>query len=728
MAAFNPEVTPVGEQTWDFRPITTPQANVTVGTALKGIGDTVGRAIEATDLVEQHVVKNETEKKAQGIRDDYISELQKTSAALRPDHPQVDANGVPVPVPFNILTASAEAPIPQDIQSVAQQAQTLVSSKANGKISESYYYAKLDGLAKDMRARFPGYREYIDKEISEVTGVSPANAVVRGLIGDINAAATAANAGQNKAMALVEQYAKELPGVDWSSVARDVQSGKKNIADVIQMGAGPMKQKIQWQWEASGLAAMEGERKYREEKATEAVNGDAGREVSNFVNLWQTNAGIKGPAQIRDWMARVQSGQALTTDEEATQMGMLWAQHRNDLAARMWARYNAVPDGTDNDPKSPYFGKPLPSAAAILGQEKTKALINASLSGMDDISNNFKDQHFGLAFANQNLWKAIGDDTLMKMRLNPEFAAWSDVYKAVATVHGTQAMNSMTERGLAKGLPATIGTFTDSYTKALASQTSRNPNISTTPDPRVPKGEVTTVKDAIQTGSQTPALNDPRTYNTIIDNVVHGISDKGKDAFPDQIRNNFADSVFAPRNQGMFSLIAPDTRDDKTGQIIPGKFSKFAEIFQPKVIDAVKELSRSDPNKFAQMRDMAKISFAKDLLPGELGNLTSIGGNPYLRMGWDTKGQIVLETNPPKDNNPTEIANYYSAGVQDSLKQAQFTVKKINMGLGSLSNIAIAENTTVEPYFLEILKATGYSGPLMGAIASAVTKPQPSTK
>src|SRR5258707_2375647 len=61
----------------------------------------------------------------------------------------------------------------------------------------------LNSLAKQLRAQYPGYKDYIDEQIKAVSGVDPANAVMRNLLEDINRNATNAKSEHDKTTAML---------------------------------------------------------------------------------------------------------------------------------------------------------------------------------------------------------------------------------------------------------------------------------------------------------------------------------------------------------------------------------------------------------------------------------------------------------------------------------------------------------------------------------------------
>src|SRR5574337_583217 len=70
-----------------------------------------------------------------------------------------------------------------DILPTGDQTQNI---RAGNKINDTLYSANITSIAKQLRAQYPGYRDYIDTEISKVSGMPVANAYYKNLMQDIN--------------------------------------------------------------------------------------------------------------------------------------------------------------------------------------------------------------------------------------------------------------------------------------------------------------------------------------------------------------------------------------------------------------------------------------------------------------------------------------------------------------------------------------------------------------
>ncbi len=91
---------------------------------------------------------------------------------------------------------------PKEIAAGKKHIEKLAAAQASGTIRESHYYGQLNAIVKGLRSKYPGYDRQIDNIIQEVTGVTPANAVVSSLRReaeqDANEAKAKASAAQNR--------------------------------------------------------------------------------------------------------------------------------------------------------------------------------------------------------------------------------------------------------------------------------------------------------------------------------------------------------------------------------------------------------------------------------------------------------------------------------------------------------------------------------------------------
>jgi muramidase (phage lysozyme) len=151
LATFNPDVGGVPsanmpDQTGASRGIDT---NRSFEYLFKGLGDAIGGVATAVDTDIKNTIRTDTQA---GV-DNYLKTYTDT--------------------------------IPAELAQSGSAMKSLQTALEQGKISDTYYYGQLTALTKKMRAKYPGYEEYVDETIQGITGVRPANAYRNALLQDI---------------------------------------------------------------------------------------------------------------------------------------------------------------------------------------------------------------------------------------------------------------------------------------------------------------------------------------------------------------------------------------------------------------------------------------------------------------------------------------------------------------------------------------------------------------
>lgn len=162
MATFNPEVGGIPspnmpDQTGASRG-TTP--NRAFEYLFSGIGDAVGGIANAVDSDIKKTITNETRKGFDGT--------------------------------IGVYTDT----VPSELQQAGSAIKNLQSAFNQGKISDVYYYGQLTNMLKKMRSKYPGYEDFVDNTIQDITGVRPANAYREALMQEFNSQASTASDGE----------------------------------------------------------------------------------------------------------------------------------------------------------------------------------------------------------------------------------------------------------------------------------------------------------------------------------------------------------------------------------------------------------------------------------------------------------------------------------------------------------------------------------------------------
>lgn len=77
------------------------------------------------------------------------------------------------------VTAPGNGLLPKEVNIAIDGVARAKKAVASGRLGSEYYYTRLESVARQLRARFPGYRDEIDESISKITGIEPANALAR---------------------------------------------------------------------------------------------------------------------------------------------------------------------------------------------------------------------------------------------------------------------------------------------------------------------------------------------------------------------------------------------------------------------------------------------------------------------------------------------------------------------------------------------------------------------
>lgn len=77
------------------------------------------------------------------------------------------------------VTAPGNGLLPKEVNIAIDGVARAQKAVASGRLGSEYYFTRLESVARQLRARFPGYRDEIDASISKITGIEPANALAR---------------------------------------------------------------------------------------------------------------------------------------------------------------------------------------------------------------------------------------------------------------------------------------------------------------------------------------------------------------------------------------------------------------------------------------------------------------------------------------------------------------------------------------------------------------------
>lgn len=623
MAPFNPDVKdvkPVNPIGWSHSAEVPGSFASGLSEAIKGIGSTIQLGAKAgVDLVEQNI-DTAARDKIEPIKNDRIAELAGEDFRLKlglGERPSTDTASI---TEGNV----SDLAVPGDLKREIKSLSILPDARANGKISPSDYYGRLMAASSDLRSRYPvGFRDYIDKEISKITGVDPANAYMQSLTADINANQTHVQAERNKiASEILTLHGKDptapqayenfrnggsiREATNWISRVKAVDVKHERImADLAEKSALDKSDETSAERSFTEFAALKVATTSKNVSAVNGLSSEKIREIT--INQLQNK------------------GEALTSEQFLSlanaQRGFMEANR-----AALVQELNFV----DTNPNSKTY-RPVP-LARILGEKGNKIIENA-LSSDAEIVKQLSDGKIGLVMNTKLVTEALQNDSANIYWKDPAFQKQFGFIKALETAGGQGAVTQGWASAVSTGLPDV---------QKVSIQT-KIANLATAPDPRGPQfKDVNNLKDAIQkVGDEADKLGDDRYKFKTMDQVIKLID--GKDSFSitdpttkPQVVTNLFKNFFSPDTRGALRLIQTDMKDPRTGQVIPGQESWYKRMTSPEVVAKAAiqdDITKNDYLTWTQMT-------FKDIFTNSINNLGAKEFTGAYTVSWDLKDPV----------------------------------------------------------------------------------------
>src|ERR1051326_418900 len=166
---FNPAIPKENPPDWfnESRSISQPAAPKSGEYFFSGLSALTGEAVHGLDTAQKIGLDEEIRTNVDRIKNQQIASMMEAREQVK------------------TLAASGK-PIPQELQNLTENLSAIQNARANNKISLTDYDGRLNSYLKDIRARNPGYRDYIDEIGRRAIGYDPANQQIRQLAQDIN--------------------------------------------------------------------------------------------------------------------------------------------------------------------------------------------------------------------------------------------------------------------------------------------------------------------------------------------------------------------------------------------------------------------------------------------------------------------------------------------------------------------------------------------------------------
>lgn len=690
MAQFNPQVPNTNDPNWLgwSKSITQPSADTSTGELLSTIGTGIAEGAKVADNLVKWGVEDQTYDKVRALQSEYTSSLEKADISTRLAAVQGGGAGTPtIPLakgpksvydqpPTDLLPTGTNSQAPNELRRLPSDLSMLDSARGNNKLSETAYIGRLDALAKDLRARYPGYRDYIDKEVERVSGVNPANAYIKSILGDINSFATAGKEADKQVKTqIIDGMKMGVPGMD--QVWQDYTSGRLGSPDEampkIMRTIGPA-HTVELQLKLS--AARRKEREGTDQDTTRDVEDDANKvlrgKAVNFFNVLHLRSGAPTAEQISQIITQANSGEIKLDETQALALSRTIRSQKSVASAEFDDYLNGVgPDGR--------------SRLSILGN-KAGELKKAHLSRFDEVADLIEHKEYGRAYSTMNDIRAQGDEDTKRLLNDDEMGQSFRLSKTLDKMGLDKYTKEFAQGILSSKVGPEFQPWLNKAGKLMITQEgSANGVVNTL------KSQVEELQKKTQ-GANTPAI--AKTYDGLISSIEFIADPKNNDL---QAKRNLAKAAFDPSNLGLLTKFNEDTGSGANFK--PGKYSIFNRLYSEDMTAAMKKVGGPE---WEMYKDLSKQAFGRELFGPALKDLTRLSTDyPGVKVGWSTDShQFVYKDDFAPSNEPFPASPTQRLAIKSK-------IDKINFSLSKVANIAKAEGTDIDAYLLNELKTQG---------------------
>lgn len=631
--------------------------------AEKGYGDLFAGIVGIGDFMAKagvHMVKKD-------IEDQVYEVANKERLAFTAELEKIKAGGGK-----GILDANAEMgeETPQEISDLPDTLGTLQSARNAGKLSKTDYQGRLLEAAKDLRNRYPGFKQEIDHEFTKVTGVNPANAVITGLINDINRANSNQNSERNRQLSFIRSRSGYQGAED---AYRKVESGEWGGTDVVKWAAPQERARL----ELTDRAAVFNDRKLstedRKQRGKELFDTGIAAVVQTNVENFMSRIGISSQADAEAIAAKTQNGEI--TSKRWAEIGDEWQNKQLQL------RQAILRDAREK------------GVTAAIGIDEVNARTDAAMKQMDEIGKRIFNRDSGGIYKTAQWIKAQGDEDQKRLLQDSVVGADFRSIETIRRIGGEQFLQSENLRKLTNGLSGRFSNYQDRWIKAIQSQT----DMATDGVPIT----LNRAFDEFRTKMKDATDSEKRKMNASMIDEITRIADPN---VPDSIKVNYALTAFHPNNRDFISKLNIDSKDER-GNVIQGQNAVFQKFTSPEITKEMYRLGQTHPGLWKNYVDWTQETLGNELISRELRYLGEIR-NPAIRVGWDSDNKRF--TDPTYNVTPENAKRW---GLKGPYPDAEFhvvqgAISRINANLSNFKHVAEVGGGSVEAFILGTIAQT----------------------
>ena len=696
MATFAPDIPAIQAPDWTnvTKPVTQPEADKSKGLALDTAGTAVTGAASLAETTMESYLKDKVSAGVDAVRDTttaaYESIRRAQLAGVPPDPRAVGVAG------FTGSLSQGNPDVPEALQSGLDKATSLALAKSQGRGNDTLYTGALNALTKQLRAQYPGHRDFIDEQISKVSGINPANAYMSNLLTDINKASSASGKQDPITTHILSLAANERNAGN-PEVQNWLLAAQHGVPNAMAGLTNAVMKSENFYWQNNRNKIIRDNNQNNKQDLSDLAQTHFDQRANQIVDeTMSPTVEIPGLTDPKTMMALISddaSGKLHLTGPQRDQLVTALQGASSTMKAKLAQVY--AQEGFSSQIKDPAYLK-----SKI--DEKTQ-----QFQAMIDAVTNDK-SGTALAPHRQNQFEL---DTSTQQAYHSPIGQWLKDRAVLQKDLGPNWMNYADSQMLQKGNLKDIQEF---YGRTTANAMA-DPDLRTSAGTQSLTDSINAVKAAKAQGSNVPDI----AYDNLVQNV--GIITKaaaGGTPQDQKVASNVVDYMFDPaKNSKLLSLFGKDFVDDK-GNFHKGQFAMYDTLTQPKITDSIWNLQ--DKDAWGKYKVWQENSF-KTLFGDKVQDLNAVQdkseGNtplPY-SVSWDSDNHRFNLSGPAMD----QLRKYdqaalpsMSMSLSPELRQAydaSRTITALNSGLSNLAYMHSKEpNSDTSEYLFKTLLDLGY--------------------
>jgi hypothetical protein len=188
-------------------------------------------------------------------------------------------------------------------------------------------------------------------------------------------------------------------------------------------------------------------------------------------------------------------------------------------------------------------------------------------------------------------------------------------------------------------------------------------------------------------------VTDPIQQKNLMQQRVKDVEEIGNPNTPDSVKSNLIKSAFSVGNNGFLSKLNMDSFDER-GRPVNGMNAVFQKWTAPEVTSEVLRLSKNDPSLWQQYTAWVKQTWATELVPRELADLSKYQKDPDIKISWSSENKrFEVERNRPQfkpgqdGRAPADVM-----ASEQQFQTVQRSINRLNNGMYNMKAIAEKEN------------------------------------